>query len=82
MVNPRHFIFGIGGALTIACGPAFLVSLGFSGVVAVAVCLAAVVGSRLTLFAEDSASLCRDRGHPEDAERRGGERKLIGRLRQ
>jgi hypothetical protein len=73
MVNPRHFIFDVGGALTIACGPAFLVSLGFSGV-------AAVVG--WILFAGDSASLCRDHGYPEDAERRGGERKLIGRLRQ
>lgn len=36
------------------------------------------VGSRSALFAGDSASLCRDHGHPEDANRRGGQRKLIG----
>ena len=75
MVNPRHLTFGVGGALTIAYPPAFLVSPGFSGV---AVCLAAVVGSRLALFARDSQSLCRDHGYPEDADRRGGQRKLFG----
>ena len=78
MVNARHLTFGVGGALTIAYPPAFLVSLGFSGVAAVAVGLAAVVGSRLTLFARNSESLCRDHGYPEDADRRGGQRKLIG----
>jgi hypothetical protein len=31
----------------------------------------------LALFAGDSASRCRDHGYPEDADKRGGQRKLI-----